>query len=62
MNRPKVIIVGSGAAVSMFAVDLADEAEALALARLITQQTGRVVTVHDAEGEFVGTIRPLPKN
>ena len=60
--NPKIVLVGSGAKISMVALDLADAEEALALARRMAEQTGRTVTVRDADGEVLGTIAASPKN
>jgi hypothetical protein len=46
----------------MVAVDLADAEEALRVARQMAEQTGRTVTVRDADGEILGTIQAQPKN
>lgn len=60
--KPKIVLVGSGAKVSMIALDLDDPDEALELARRVVDQTGRAVKIRDASGEVIATIRPPPKN
>ena len=60
--KPKLVVIGSGAKLSMVSFDLADPEEALAMARRMAEQTGRTVTVRDANGEVVGTIQAQPKN
>jgi hypothetical protein len=60
--KAKVVLVGSGAKVSMIALDLDDPDEALAVAEQVAQQTGRTVTIRDAKGEIIAKIRAPIKN
>ncbi|UQR61177.1 hypothetical protein LRP30_29990 [Bradyrhizobium sp. C-145] len=46
----------------MITLDLADPDEALAIAERIAEHTGRTVTVRDANGEVLETIRAPSKN
>ena len=43
--------------VTTVALDLADAEQALSLARQMAEQTGRTVTLCDADGKVLGTIR-----
>jgi hypothetical protein len=47
---------------SMIALDLHDEEEALALAKRLAEQTGRTVTVRDADQDLLGTFKGPTKN
>jgi hypothetical protein len=60
--NPKILFVGSGVKLSMVALDLADAEEALALARRMAEHTGRTVTVRDADGEILDTIKAAARN
>ena len=63
MTLPKLLVVGEDARhVSLITLDLADPAEALAVARRLAQETGRVVTVRDAHGEVLHTVNSPTKN
>jgi hypothetical protein len=58
-----IVITGAGVgSLSMMVVDLADEAEALALAKRIADQTGRTVSVRDARGVMLGKIPATRRN
>ena len=58
-----IVITGAGVgSLSMMVVDLADEAEALALAKRIADQTGRTVSVRDARGVMLGKIPAARRN
>jgi hypothetical protein len=46
----------------MVALELVDAEAALALARWMAEQTGRTVTVHDADGELLETFQGATKN
>ncbi|MCK1395001.1 hypothetical protein [Bradyrhizobium sp. 1] len=52
-----IVITGAGVGtLSMMVADLADEAEALQLAKRIAEQTGRTVSVRDSRGVVLGKI------
>jgi hypothetical protein len=54
MSKPKVVVIGAGAKqLSMIAVDLNDTKEASALAKRLAEQTGRTITVRDADGQIL---------
>jgi hypothetical protein len=54
MSKPKVVVIGAGAKqLSMIAVDLADTKEVFALAKRLAEQTGRTITVRDADGQIL---------
>jgi hypothetical protein len=58
-----IVITGAGVgSLSMMVVDLADEADALALAKRIADQTGRSVSVRDARGAVLGKIPASKRN
>jgi tRNA1(Val) A37 N6-methylase TrmN6 len=58
-----IIVTGIGVgALSMMVADLADEAEALELAKRIADQTGRTVSVRDFRGAVLGKIPGSKKN
>ncbi|MGY0571874.1 hypothetical protein ACTGJ9_013105 [Bradyrhizobium sp. RDM12] len=58
-----IVITGAGVgALSMMVADLADEAEALELAKRIADQTGRTVSVRDFRGAVLGKIAGSKKN
>jgi hypothetical protein len=60
--KPKVVIVGSGAKLSIVFLDLPDTEEALTIARTMADHTGRTVTVRDANGEFLAKLKPSSKH
>lgn len=60
--NPKFLHLDPGAKRTMISLDLIDDEEALALARRIADGTGRTVTVRDANGEIIETVRAAPKN
>ena len=47
---------------SMIALDLDNAEEALALARRLAEQTGRTVTVRDADGEVLDIVQGPAQN
>jgi hypothetical protein len=58
----KIIFAGKGTKLSMIALDLADEEEAMVLARRLAKHTGRTVTVRDASGEILNAIEAVAKH
>jgi hypothetical protein len=63
MTVPKLVVMGSGATrLSMIALDLDHSEQALATAKLLAEQTGRTVTVRDADGEVLGIVRAPSEN
>jgi hypothetical protein len=60
--NPKIVLVGSGATLSMITLDLADAEEAVAMARRMADHTGRTVIVRDADGEILDTIKASAKH
>lgn len=60
--NPRVLLLGSSAKLSMICLGLIDNEEALALARRIADGMGRTVSVSDANGEIIETVRAAPKN
>ena len=46
----------------MIALDFKDEEAAVGLARRLAEQTGRTVTVRNADGELLGTFRGAAPN
>ncbi len=60
MTDPKLVVMGAGATrLSMIMLDLEDAERAVALARRLAEQTGRTVTVRDADG-YILDIAPGP--
>jgi DNA-binding LacI/PurR family transcriptional regulator len=63
MSKPKVVVIGAGAKQrSMIAVDLDDTKEAFALAKRLAEQTGRTITVRDADGQILDTFPAVTRN
>lgn len=60
--NPRVLLLGSRAKLSMVCLGLIDNEEALALARRIADGTGRTISVRDANGKIIETVRAAPKN
>lgn len=58
----KFLLLGPSVRLSMICLGLIDDKEALALARRIANGTGRTVSVRDANGEIIETVRAAPKN
>lgn len=58
----KFLLLRPGAELSMISLGLIDDEEALALARRLADGTGRTVSVRDANGEIMETVRAAPKN
>jgi hypothetical protein len=48
--KPKFVLVGNGTKLSMIELDLADEEEAMALAKRLADHTGRTGTLRMPEG------------
>jgi hypothetical protein len=65
-RAPNIVVTGTGAKdmreFSMIALDLKDEEAAVGLARRLAEQTGRTVTVRNADGELLGTFRGAAPN
>ena len=62
MSKPKVVVIGAGAnQLSRIAVELDDTKEALALAKRLAEQTGRTITVRDADGEILDTFPAITR-
>jgi tRNA1(Val) A37 N6-methylase TrmN6 len=58
-----IVITGAGVGtLSMMIADLADETEALELAKRIADQTGRTVSIRDARGAILGKIPGSKRN
>jgi hypothetical protein len=63
MTVPKVVVMGARATrLSMIALELDHAEQALAVARLLAKQTGRAVTVRDADGNILDTVQAATKN
>jgi hypothetical protein len=62
MTAPKVVMGAGGPELSMIALDLDNAEEAIALAKLLAKQTGRTVTVRDADGNILETAQAAPKS
>lgn len=60
--NPKFVALSRTTDFSMISLDLAHDAEALAVARLIADSTGRAVTVRATDGEIIEVVGPSPKN
>jgi hypothetical protein len=65
-KTPKIVISRNGVInmgeLSMIALDLADAEAAFAVAKRIAEQTGRTVTVRDADGKVLDTFRRAATN
>lgn len=48
--------------ISMISLNLEDTEQAVALAKVIAEHSGRVVRIYDADEGLVGTVRPQPRN
>ena len=64
MSKPKLVVMrGATKQVSIIALDLADEAEALVVAKKhLVASTGRSVTVCNAFGEILETVQAPAHN
>jgi hypothetical protein len=61
MSKPKVVVAGAKQ-LSRIAVELDNTKEALALAKRLAEQTGRTVTVRDADGQILDTFPAVTRN
>ena len=63
MSKPKVVVAGAGAKqLSRIAVELDNTKEALAWAKRLAEQTGRTITVRDADGQILDTFPAVTRN
>ena len=62
MTAPKVVLGAGAPGLSMIALDLDNEEQALALAKLLAERTGRAITVLDADGCILDTVQAAAKN
>jgi hypothetical protein len=62
-EHPRVGALAAGAtSLSMIALDLDHASQALELAKRFSENTGRAVTVRDADGEILGIFRGVVRN
>jgi uncharacterized protein YggE len=63
MRKQNILVMGNGVErIAMIALDLADEDEAIQLARRLAVHTGRAVAVRDADGQILDTIQATKRN
>lgn len=62
-RKPRIVVLGAGAhRASIIALDLASAEDAIKIAKRLAEQTGKAITVRDADGVPIETVQKPTRN